>query len=48
MVGIWEKEAPGTALYAPVENYGVSRDVNWSPYPFYYMDYRAYNLSFAK
>ncbi len=48
MLDIWEKEAPGTVLYAPVENYGVSKDVNWSPYPFYYMDLRAYNLSFNK
>jgi peptide/nickel transport system substrate-binding protein len=48
MLDIWEKEAPGTILYIPVENYGVSKDVNWSPYPFYYMDLRAYNLSFNK
>lgn len=48
MLDIWEKEAPGTVLYIPVENYGVSKEVNWSPYPFYYMDLRAYNLSFNK
>lgn len=48
MYDIWEAEAPGTALYIPVENYGVRKDVNWSPYPFYYMDLRAYNLSFSK
>ena len=48
MLDIWEKESPGTVLYAPVENYGVSKDVNWAPYPFYYMDLRAYNLSFNK
>jgi peptide/nickel transport system substrate-binding protein len=48
MYDIWEREAPGTVLYIPVENYGVSKDVNWSPYPFYYMDLRAYNLSFNK
>ncbi len=46
MLDIWEREAPGTVLYIPVENYGVSKDVNWSPYPFYYSDFRAYNLSF--
>lgn len=46
MLDIWEKEAPGTVLYVPIENYGVSKDVNWSPYPFYYTDFRAYNLSF--
>lgn len=48
LLDIWEKEAPGTVLYVPVENYGVSKDVNWSPYPFYYSDFRAYNLSFKK
>lgn len=48
MLDIWEKEAPGTVLYIPVENYGVSKEVNWSPYPFYYSDFRAYNLSFNK
>ena len=48
MLDIWEKEAPGTVLYVPVENYGVNKDVNWSPYPFYYSDFRAYNLSFKK
>lgn len=48
MLDIWEKEAPGTVLYIPVENYGVSKDVNWSPYPFYYADFRAYNLSFNR
>lgn len=46
MLDIWEEEAPGTVLYDPVEFYGVSRTVNWSPYSFYYMDFRPYNLSF--
>lgn len=48
MLDIWEREAPGTVLYVPVENYGVNKEVNWSPYPFYYSDFRAYNLSFNK
>lgn len=48
MLDIWEKEAPGTVLYVPIENYGVNKDVNWTPYPFYYADFRAYNLSFKK
>ena len=48
MLDIWEDEAPGTVLYIPVENYGVAKGVAWSPYPFYYMDLRAYNLSFSK
>lgn len=46
MLDIWEDEAPGTVLFDPVEFYGVSKSVNWSPYPFYYMDLRPYNLSF--
>lgn len=46
MLEIWEDEAPGTVLYVPVENYAVAEGVNWEPYPFYYMDLRAYNLSF--
>lgn len=28
----------------PVENDGVAKDVLWQPYPFYYSDFRAYNL----
>ncbi len=47
MLDIWEDEAPGTVLYIPIENYGVAADVSWEPYPFYYMDLRAYNLAFA-
>lgn len=46
MLDIWEDEAPGTVLFDPIEFYGVNNAVNWSPYPFYYMDFRAYNLSF--
>lgn len=46
MLEIWEKDAPGTVLYQPLETYGVSKDINWQPYTFYYMDLRPYNLSF--
>ena len=46
MLEIWETDAPGTILYQPLETYGVSKDVNWQPYTFYYMDLRPYNLSF--
>lgn len=48
MLDIWEEEAPGTVLYDPVEFYGVNTSVNWSPYSFYYMDFRPYNLSFEE
>ena len=47
LLDIWEDEAPGTILYQPVEAYGVRKDVRWTPYTFYYMDLRPYNLSFA-
>ena len=46
ILDIWEDEAPGTVLYDPAEFYAVSTSVNWSPYPLYNMDLRAYNLSF--
>jgi hypothetical protein len=45
MLDIWEDEAPATVLYDPAEFYGVSKSVNWNPYPLYNMDLRAYNLS---
>jgi len=47
MIDIFEDEAPGTVLYIPVENYGVAKGVLWQPYPFYYTDFRAYNLAFT-
>ncbi len=46
MLDQWEAEAPGTILYQPLETYGVRQAVLWRPYPFYYMDFRPYNLSF--
>ncbi len=47
MIDIFEEDAPGTVLYIPVENYGVANGVQWQPYPFYYTDFRAYNLAFT-
>lgn len=46
MLDIWEEDAPGTVLYVPIEKYGVAEDVQWTPYSFYYTDFRAYNLGF--
>ncbi len=46
MLDIWKTDAPGTILYQPLETYGVSKDLQWQPYTFYYMDLRAYNLGF--
>lgn len=46
MLDIWETDAPGTILYQPLETYGVSKNIKWQPYTFYYMDLRPYNLGF--
>lgn len=45
MLDIWEDESPGTVLYTPIENYAVRENMNWQPYSFWYMDFRADNLS---
>lgn len=47
MLDIWEKEAPGTVLYIPIENYAARSNVRWTPYSFYFMDLRPDNLSFV-
>ncbi len=39
-----EFEAPGTTLYIPKETYGLRSTIDWTPYPLYYMDLRAYNF----
>lgn len=45
MMDIFEEDAPGTVLYIPLESYGLRKGVDWTPYPIYYFDPRAYNLS---
>lgn len=47
MIDIWLDEAPGTVLYIPIEHYGVRTGVEWTPYSFYYMDFRPDNLKFS-
>jgi peptide/nickel transport system substrate-binding protein len=47
MLDEWETEAPSTILYLPLETYGVRKPLKWQPYSFFYMDLRAYNLSFG-
>ncbi|MFN8525751.1 MAG: ABC transporter substrate-binding protein [Chloroflexota bacterium] len=47
MMDIYEEDAPGTVLYIPFESYGLRRGVDWTPYPIYYFDPRAYNLKQA-
>ncbi len=33
-----------TVLYIPLESYGFKKGIDWTPYPIYYFDPRAYNL----
>jgi peptide/nickel transport system substrate-binding protein len=44
MMDIFEEDAPGTVLYIPLESYGLRKGIDWTPYPIYYFDARAYNL----
>ena len=44
MIDIFEDIAPGTVLYIPLESYGFKNGIDWTPYPIYYFDPRAYNL----
>jgi len=44
MFDIFEQDAPGTVLYIPLESYGLRKGIDWTPYPIYYFDARAYNL----
>jgi peptide/nickel transport system substrate-binding protein len=44
MLDIFEEDAPGTVLYIPLESYGLRKGIEWTPYPIYYFDARAYNL----
>jgi peptide/nickel transport system substrate-binding protein len=44
MMDIFEEDAPGTVLYIPLESYGLKKGIDWTPYPIYYFDPRAYNL----
>lgn len=44
MLEQYESEAPGTTLYIPKEIYAMKASIDWTPYPLYYMDLRAYNL----
>ncbi len=44
MLDQYEEEAPGTVLYIPKESYGLRANIDWTPYPLYYMDLRNYNF----
>jgi peptide/nickel transport system substrate-binding protein len=47
LIDLFEEEAPGTVLYVPYENYGLRRGIEWQPYAYYFLDFRADNLSFS-
>jgi peptide/nickel transport system substrate-binding protein len=40
MLDIFEDEMPGTILYNPLYTYGVKSNIEWTPYPLYFMDFR--------
>ena len=46
MLDIIEDEMPMTILYNPLASYGVSKKVEWMPYPIFYMDLRPDILKF--
>ncbi len=37
----WDEEVPAMLLQRPVEAYGVRKSLEWTPYTFFYMDFRA-------
>ncbi len=42
----WQEQNPALIMYRPIEIYGVRKDLQWTPYSFYWMDFRDYNVSF--
>lgn len=45
---LWQEENPAIVMYRPLEFYGVRSDINWTPYSFFWMDFRANNFSLSK
>ncbi len=43
----YEAEAPALILYPAREYFAKRRNIRWSHYPLYYMDFRNYNLGFV-
>ncbi|MCW0233780.1 MAG: ABC transporter substrate-binding protein [Ferrovibrio sp.] len=43
----YEAEAPALILYPVREYFAKRRNIRWTHYPLYYMDFRGYNLGFA-
>ncbi len=44
LLDLWDDLVPAILLYRPVEAYGVRKDLDWKPYTFFYMDFRAHNI----
>jgi len=44
---IYESEMPGTILYNPLYTYGVKKEINWTPYSIYFMDFRPDVFTFS-
>ncbi|MEO1681167.1 MAG: ABC transporter substrate-binding protein [Pseudomonadota bacterium] len=42
---IWQDELPGMIFYRPIEILGVRDCLGWEPYSFYWMDFRAENVT---
>ncbi len=44
LLDLWDDLVPAILLYRPVEAYGVRKSLEWQPYTFFYMDFRANNV----
>lgn len=44
LLDLWDDLVPAILLYRPVEAYGVRKSLDWQPYTFFYMDFRAANF----
>lgn len=40
LLDIFEDEMPAILLYNPFETYAMKREIDWTPYPLYFMDFR--------
>ena len=44
LLDLWDDLVPAILLYRPVEAYGLHKSLDWQPYTFFYMDFRAANV----
>ena len=47
MLDIFEDEMPTTILYNPVVTFIMNKNVNWTPYSLYFMDFRPDNFTWG-